>query len=113
MSETILTFPATGTAAMNYSATVPASSAYRVVSLTVNLSAAPTTAGALTITFNSHHGAAYDTLIYSVDPSAGAISDILWQPDEELDLVGGDALDVSYANPDSRTYGAVLTLKSV
>lgn len=113
MSQVILTFPATGNAALNLSAAVPQSQAYQVISLSVNLSAAPTTAENLTVTLNSHYGAVYDVLLYSVDPSAGAITDIFWQPDEEIDLVGGDAIDVAYANTDVNTYGAVITLKAV
>ena len=113
MGETILTFPATGNAALNLSATVPVSQSYQVISLSVNLGVAPTTAENLTVTLNSHHGAVYDVLLYSVDPAAGAITDIFWQPDEDIYLVGGDAVDVAYANTDVRTYGAVLTLKAV
>ena len=113
MSEPILAFPATGNAAINLSAAVPVSSAYQVISLSVHFSAAPTTAGNLTVTLNSHFGAVYDVLLYSVDPSSGAITDIFWQPDEEIDLIGGDTIDVAYTNTDVRTYGAVLTLKAV
>jgi len=113
MSEVILTFPATGNAAINLSATVRQSLAYRLISLSVVFSAAPTTSEDLTVTLNSHHGAVYDVLLYSVDPSVGAITDIFWQPDEEIDLVGNDAIDVAYTNTDVRTYGAVLTLKAV
>jgi hypothetical protein len=113
MSEVILTFPATGTAAINLSAAVPASSAYQVISLSVHFNAAPTTAEDLTVTLNSHHGMVYDVRLYTVDPSAGAVTDIFWQPDEEIDLVGGDALDVAYTNTDVRLYGAVITLKAV
>lgn len=113
MSEVVLTFPATGTAAMNLRLTVPQSHAYRIISLSVVYGAAPTTSENLTVTLNSHHGAVYDVLLYSVDPSAGATTDIFWQPDEEIDLVGDDAIDVAYANTDARLYGAVLTLKAV
>jgi hypothetical protein len=113
MIQTILTFPATGNAAINFSAVVPAGQAYQLISLSVLFSAAPTTSEDLTVTFNSHYGAVYDVLLYTVDPSAGATTDIFWQPDEEIDLVGGDAVDVAYANTDTNTYGAVLTLKAV
>ena len=45
--------------------------------------------------------------------SAGATTDILWQPDEELMLVGGDAIDVAFVNSDARTWGLLYTVKRV
>jgi hypothetical protein len=113
MSDVILTFPATGTAAINLSAPVPVSSTYRVMSVMLHLNAAPTTSENFTVTLNSHHGAVYDTLQYTLDLSAAAVVDLVWQPDEEVELVGGDALDVAYTNTDVRTYGLVITMKAV
>jgi hypothetical protein len=114
MSASVFKYYSTGTAAVAYGdCVVPMGQAYRVVSVTCAFNAAPTTAGAFTVTLDDYQGPVYDVLIYSVDPSAGAITDILWQPEEELMLIGGDALAVAYANPDARNYGITITVKAV
>jgi hypothetical protein len=113
MSASVFKVPFSGVGPITRSMTVPADHAYRLISVSVNFNLAPTTSENLTITLNDANGAAYDLLLYSLDVSAGATTDILWQPDEELMLVGGDAVDVAYAGTDGRTYGLVYTVKKV
>ena len=72
--------------------------------LRIHLSAAPTTAGSFTVRLDSADGAAYDVLVYSIDPSTASTTDV-FNNDLELLLVPGDALDVAYANADGRTIG--------
>jgi len=103
----------TGTAALALNGTVPAGQHYRLVSLTLNLSAAPTTSENLTVTLDAYPGAIYDTLLYSLDLSAGSTADLLWQPDPEVLLEGGDVITVAWANTDARNWGAQLTFKAV
>ncbi len=103
----------TGTALMQFSGTVPAGATYRLVSVSCNFNAAPTTAEDFTITLDANAGAAFDLLLYTLDPAAGATSDIMWYPDEETILEGGDAIDVAYDNTDARLYGAQITFKAV
>lgn len=103
----------TGTALMAFSGTVPTGQHYRLVSVSCNFNAAPVTSQNFTITLDANAGAIYDLLLYSVDPSAGATTDILWQPDEEIILEGGDAIDVAFVNTDARNYGAQITFKAV
>jgi len=103
----------TGTALMDFTGVVPAGQHYRLVSVTCNFNAAPTTSENFTVTLDANAGAIYDLLLYSLDPSAGATSDILWQPDEEILLEGGDAIDVQFDNTDARNYGAQITFKAV
>ena len=93
--------------------TVPSDHAYRLISVSCVFDIAPTTAENLTITLDDANGNDYDLLLYTLDVSAGATTAILWQPDEELMLVGGDAVDVAYAGSDARTYGLVYTVKRV
>ncbi len=104
---------ATGAAAIALNGPVPASRSYQLVSVTCNFDLAPTTSEDFTITLNANAGAVYDTLLYSLDPSAGATSDIVWYPDEEQILEGGDRINVAFANTDTRTYGAQITFKAV
>jgi hypothetical protein len=96
---------ATGAAAIAASLTVPAGKTYQLDAITLALSTAPTTAGDLTVTLNAAVGAAYDALLYTVDPSATAMTSLVWQPNVPTFLEAGDALDVAYANADLRTYG--------
>jgi hypothetical protein len=103
----------TGTSAINLSHVVPVGRTYEVCSVTVRLSSAPTTAGTLAVTLDSGLGSNYDATLYSVDPSVGATTSIVWVPTSPMYLDAGDAVDVTYANTDMRTYGVVITVRSV
>jgi len=74
-----------------------------VLAVEVHFSAAPTTSEDLTLTLDSVSGAAYDTVLRSVDPSASSATDVLWEG--PFYLANGDALDVAYTNTDTRTVG--------
>lgn len=113
MTTSIFKTNATGAAAIAASATVPAGQPMRLVSITVHFSAAPTTSELLTATLNANAGAAYDTVIYSVNPSTGSTTDILFQPNYPLYLEGGDSIDVAFANTDTNTYGVQITLQGI
>ena len=103
----------TGAAAIAASLTVPASATYQLVSVTMHADAAATTSENLTITLNANAGAAYDTLLYSLDLSAASTVDLVWYPDEPLLLEGGDAVDVAFTNTDTDTYGVQITAMAV
>ena len=95
-------------------ATCPAGAHYRVLHVTLRFSAAPTTSENLTISLDSVNGPAYDTVFYTVDPSAASVSHIVWYPDGFEWIVGpGDVVAVSYANTDNNTIGCEITLKRV
>jgi len=103
----------TGTALMAFSGTVPVGQHYRLVSVSCNFAAAPTTAEDFTITLDAIAGVIFDTLLYTLDPSVAVTTDILWQPDEEIILEGGDQIDVAFDNTDAINYGAQITFKAV
>lgn len=113
MSANVFRFEATGTAAIALYGAVPARQHYRLISVTVNFSAAPTTSEDLTITLYPNAGGIYNTLFYTLDLSAGATTVLLWQPDEEIILEGGDQIAVEFVNTDVRNYGAQMTFKAV
>ena len=113
MSASVFKSEASGNGAIASTMTVPDGDVYRLISVSVNFNLAPTTSENLTITLDDAQGNAYDLLLYTLDVSAGATTDILWQPDQELMLVGGDAIDVVFPNSDSRTYGLLFTVKRV
>lgn len=95
-------------------ASVPVGEAYRVMHVTLNFSAAPTTSELLTVALDARAGADYDVLLYAFDPSATSATDVIWYPDGfEWILEGGDDCVVYFANSDHRTIGAQVTLKRV
>jgi len=96
---------ASGAIAASYTASRVA----RITSVTLNLDAAPTTSENFTITLNAVAGAAYDTLLYSVDLSTDSTTDVVWMPDQPLWLQPGDAIDVAYANTDDNTYAVSIS----
>ncbi len=103
----------TGTALMQFSGIVPTGQHYRLISVSCNFNAAPVSSETFTITLDAKAGSAYDLLLYTLDPGTASVSDILWQPDEEILLEGGDAIDILYDNTDARLYGAQITFKAV
>ena len=113
MGASVFKINGTGAGNIITSLIVPPSRTYELVSVTCQFSAAPTTAGSLTITLNARGGAAYDVLLYTVDPSTTALTDIVWWPDSSTFLEGGDAIDVAYTNTDTRTYGVQITAAEV
>jgi hypothetical protein len=113
MSASVFKITFSGTGAITREMVVPTDSVYRLISVSVNFDIAPTTSENLTITCDDAAGSAYDMLLYTLDVSAGATTDILWQPDEEFMLIGGDHVDVAFTNTDARTYGLVYTVKRV
>jgi hypothetical protein len=113
MAASVFKTNGTGAGAIATTMTVPVGATYRLVSVSLHFDIAPVTNENLTFTLNAQAGAAYDFLLYSIDPAAVAMTDLLWMPDEEIFLVGSDAVDVAYTNTDTRTYGVQITMKAV
>ena len=90
---------ATGAAAIAASMTVPASSTYQLVSVTVALDGDPTTSELFSVTLNAQRWARLnDVLVYSLDLSAATTTNLVWFPDEPFLLEAGDAIDVAFPN---------------
>jgi hypothetical protein len=100
---------ATGIVAIAATKAVAAGTTRRLISVSVHYSAAPVSAGSLTITLNANAGAAYDLVLYS--GSMIGVTDLLFVPDNDILLEAGDSIDLAYANPDGRTYGAQITFE--
>lgn len=82
----------------------------RLLGVTAHFSAAPTTSEYLTVSLDSADGPEYDVVVYKIDPSVAAATDLVYT-DANLPLVIGDALRVTYANSDARTVGIRLVLE--
>jgi hypothetical protein len=113
MGASVLKFNATGNGVLTLNAPVPSGSSYRLVSVTCVFSVGPVTSEQFSVTVDANAGPVYDYLVYSVDPSVGIITDILWQPEAEILLEGGDVVTVGYPNTDARLYGTQITFKAV
>jgi hypothetical protein len=100
-----------GAGAIHVTSAVPAGRTYQLVSVSLHLSAAPTTGANFTITLDADAGLEYDTVLYKLDLSTGSTTDLFWQPDQPAYLSGGDVVDVAYSNPDIRTYGVQITVR--
>jgi len=79
----------------------------------VHFNAAPTTSENLTVIRNSVTAAAYDTVLCKVNPSVGALTDIVYMPDHPLLCKAGDVIDVAFTNTDTKTYGVEICTEDV
>lgn len=111
MGASVYRINATGAGAVASVATVPVGMSYRLLSVAAHFSTAPTAAGSLTVTLDAADGSDYDTLLQTA--SMVGLTDYVWIPDQDVCIVGSDAVKVTYSNPDSRVYGVRITLKAV
>lgn len=78
-------------------------------SLTLHLDAAAQAGDTLDISLNHRNGAAYDTLLYTLD--MGGVTDVVVDiTDFDIILASGDALDWAWDNSGAATYGIEATL---
>ena len=113
MSGPVLRTAATGLGPIAETFAVPAGATYQVVSVSLNLNLAPTTAENFTVTLDAYDGINYDVVLYALNLVAGATTDLVWQPTAPLYACSGDAIDVTWANTDGRTWGLLVTLMEV
>jgi hypothetical protein len=73
--------------------------------------AAPTTNENFVVEINSGQGAAYDTIIASIDPADESAADILWEPTTPLKLSATDQIKVTYANTDDLAIGVIINME--
>lgn len=102
---------ATGVGAITASAAITADA--RLAYVALHFSAAPTTSQDLIVTLNSVDGAAYDTVLATIDPSLASVTDFLYEPEGDLFLFSGDAIDVTFTNTDGVTYGVRIVTVAV
>lgn len=113
-AKEIYEYIVTGAAAVDH--TITPGRPFRIVGVRLHLSAAPTTSENFTITLNDNNGAAYDTVLYKRDFSAGSLTDlILSAADLSLDpdhmFKAADFLDIDWTNTDTSTYGLVVVIE--
>jgi len=97
---------ATGTGAISTSTAIAAE--WKLLQVIVHFSSAPTTSQNLTMTLDSVTGAAYDTVLYSVNPSLSSATDLVYTPDNYMKFYTGDELVIAFTNTDGRTFGLTI-----
>ena len=113
MSGPLLRSSATGVGPIAEAFAAPDGATYQVMHVTLSVNPGAATSEAFTITLDADAGAAYDTLLYTLDLSVLPTTDLLWQPDEPFYIADGDALDVAWANTDGRTWGLLIAVMEV
>lgn len=69
----------------------------------VSMDTPPTSGGAVEAIYDSVQGENFDTIVESDDPSAEpAVADVTFLAANPLPLLRGDAIRVTYPNPDNR-----------
>lgn len=92
---------ATGAAAINETVAFSSTFEARLVALRIHLSAAGG-AGDLTVTLDSHLGAAYDVVLFRQDMTS--VVDLNWMP-ECCPIHKDDSVVIAWANGSTVTYG--------
>lgn len=111
VSATETVYNATGSGAISLSTSM--SARFKLNHITIHFNAAPTTSENLTLTLNANDGAAYDTVLYSIDPSADSSTDVFWFPEKDVIFENGDELDLAFTNTDTKTYGARIVVEAI
>lgn len=110
---TTLRISAEGNGPLLEGVVVPVGSTYRVLSVSMALNVGAATSENLLIGLDAIEGANYDVIFYTLDPSTIPTLDMVWWPDGELRILGGDRLGVGWANTDGRTWGLLMTVEVV
>lgn len=110
--------PATtvATGGVAIAATTAVAAPFAFVGMTLHLvGGLPTTTEDFTVTLNAQAGAAYDTLLFSLDLSVDSTIDLSIGPDDlgQNEFESGDELVVAWPNTETRTYGLRLTTRQI
>ena len=81
---------------------------FRLLRVSLHLSAAPTTSENFTVTNDAGDGAVYDTVEYKRDLSVGSLTDLSVIFGEGYEYKSNDEIDITYTNTDTRTYGLTI-----
>ena len=91
----------TGSAAINTTTTI--SEHIKLTSITCHFDTAPVASENFVVTLDALDGAEYDTVLFTVNPSLSASTDIVYN--ESIELEDGDEIKVTFTNTNTRTYG--------
>lgn len=110
-STTVAKANATGAGAIN--TTTAVAGEFRLVQVVCHFSAAPTTSENFVVKLDSSLGAAYDTALFTQNPSLSAATDLVFTPDSNTYYFTGDEIVVTFTNTDARTYGLTIYYETI
>lgn len=85
-----------------------------LITVLIHFSEAPTTSEKLVISYATEKGDAFETEIFSVDPSTDSLTDIFVSATSlEIPLQEGESIKIVYPNTDENTIGITLKAKYV
>jgi hypothetical protein len=99
----IVVLNATNTTAINTTTAIAAE--WKLLQVVCHFSSAPVASESFILKLDSIAGAAYDTTLYSVNPSLSAATDLVYTPDSDMKFKVGDELNVTFTNTNANTYG--------
>lgn len=99
----VVVLNATGAVAINSTTAVAAE--FKLLKVVCHFSAAPTSSENFVIKLDSVAGAAYDTVLFTSNPSLSAATDLVFLPDGDMKFKTGDEIVTTFTNTDGRTYG--------
>lgn len=120
--QTVFTVPsysivqalATGSGSINLTYTASTPSRSVVDCITYHATSGTTTSSELTVVLQyGGTSSSYFTKLLSVDMGKDVVSDIFWIPQAEVWLVSGDAVNMTFSNPNACAYGAVVRVRQV
>ena len=94
---------ATGAAAI--AKAVNPAAKFRLLAITLHLSAAPTTSQNFVATLDAGDGTAYDTVLITRDLTVGSVTDQVWVFGKGYEFESDDHIDITWTNTDTKTYG--------
>jgi len=78
--------------------TIRPQSPFRLHRVEANLDDTPTDTENFTVTLDSVHGSAYDTVLLSIDLAAASAADLVRTFGQGFEFEEGDEIDIAYAN---------------
>jgi hypothetical protein len=78
---------------------------FRLIAITLHLSAAGTTSENFSVTLDAGEGSVYDTVQYQRDLSVGSITNLVVEFGDNFEFEEEDHLDIAWTNTEARTYG--------
>lgn len=112
MAKCTVTSTTNTTGAISKTTAIPGPA--RLKQITIHFNTAPSTSENFTATLDSILGPAFDTILYTVNPSSGSQKDIVFTPtNDDIILAEGDQIVVAFPNTDNRTYGVRIVTQAL
>jgi hypothetical protein len=86
---------------------------FELLAVTMHWDAAQVTSTDFAVTLDANDGAAYDTVLFTADPTSPSTTDLVYTPDTPIVCEAGDEIKVTYSNGDSDTWGLRIVTRQI